>query len=355
MAEISCYTHLIHQSLEIMDENTLVYLDFPKKMPTENPFLIQGWIISHAEIQAIWLAASENVPLTLVERPDVRSVHTTFPFVKGFHAVVNKTVLHKNTLNLHYRLNHGEFEQIITLGKTNNPTPQHLIHRKKGYQYLKGNGLEIGALHQPAALPKHCTVVYCDVCSREEAILNFPELNLGDLVHVDYISDLDNQGLNLFSAEQFDFVIFNHVIEHIANPIKIISELFRILKLQGYLVISAPDKRFTYDKNRALTPFFHLLEEYQNNITEITEEHYLDFLRGLYPHLFAPGGEQIQEIKRQLKQVKNRREHAHVWDSSTFSEFMSQSLYLLKIKADCVFKHLGDKNKFEYFSVWQKH
>lgn len=335
-----------------MDENTLIYLDFPQNIPSENPFLIQGWIISRAEIQAVWLVASGNVPLTLVERPDVRNVHTTFPFVKGFSAWVDKKVIHKDALDLHYRLSHGEFRQVISLKNPTSSTPHHLIHRKKGYQFLQGQGLEIGALHQPATIPKNCTIKYCDVCSREEAILHFPELKLSDLVKVDFICDLDTQGLTVFSTEQFDFVIFNHVIEHIANPIKIISELFRILKSQGHLVISAPDKNFTYDKNRNLTPFSHLVAEYQNKVIEVTDDHYLDFLRAVYPQLFNP---EAKEIQTWLAQVKQRREHAHVWDSPAFAEFMLNSLELLNIKATCVFKHLGKKNKFEYFSVWQKH
>lgn len=331
-----------------MDANTLVYLDFPQTIPTEDAFLVQGWIISRAEIQAVWLVAPEKLPLTLTERPDVSQTHTDFPFVKGFFAAVDKRVIQQDSLHLGYRLSHGEFNQIIMLEE---PVGS-ISHRKEGYHFLKGHGLEIGALHQPAILPKYCTVKYCDVCTREEAIHHFPELNITDLVSVDFICDLDTQGLNPFSSAQFDFVIFNHVIEHVANPIKIVSELFRILKVQGHLIISAPDKDFTYDKNRALTPFQHLLGEYQASVTVVTDDHYLDFLRALHPHLFAPGKE--ASIEKKLKRVRDRREHAHVWDSESFSAFMHRTLALLRIEATCVFVHLGQQNKFEYFSVWQK-
>lgn len=334
------------------DANTLIYLDFPQQIPLENPFLVQGWIISRTEIQDVWLTApATKIPLALVERPDVKKIHATFPFVKGFIAWVDNKVLYKDELDLHYRLGSGEFNQTIVL-KNPADQPFHLNHRQEGYQLLTGYGLEIGALHQPAVLPQQCTVEYCDVCSREEAIQHFPELNINDLVKVKHICDLDKQGLTPFMSEQFDFMIFNHVIEHIANPIKIVGELFRVLKPQGYLVISAPDKRFTYDKNRELTPFSHLVTEYQNNTTEVTEDHYLDFLRSLYPQLFKSS--KTEQLQRWLVQTKNRREHAHVWDSQSFSAFMVDALELLNIKATCVFKHLGRRNRFEYFSVWQK-
>ena len=227
----------------------------------------------------------------------------------------------------------------------------HLNHRYAGYNLLNGHGLEIGALHQPSIIPSHCTIKYCDAHSREEIIQYFPELNLQDLVKVDYICDLDKTGLALFATEQFNFVILNHVIEHLANPIKAVQELFRITKLGGCVVISAPDKNFTFDNRRHITPFEHLLEEYQNNVTEVTDTHYLDFLQGVHPEVFklSPTEQQIY-----FNRVKTRREHAHVWDSQAFGEFMQNSLKLLKLNATCVFLNSGETNHFEYFSVWKK-
>ncbi len=227
------------------------------------------------------------------------------------------------------------------------------LHREDGYKLLKGHGLEIGAFHQPAPIPKHCTIEYGDAQPREEIVKHFPELNLGAeaFVKVHHICDLDKHGLSIFKPEKFDFVILNHVIEHVANPIFVISELFRVTKPGGHLVISAPDKRFTFDASRDLTPFEHLLEEYQNQVKEVTEEHYLDFLRGVHPELFQLEPKQFQEC---LNGAKKRREHAHVWDSKSFTEFMQKSLELLNIEAECKFINRGGKNKFEYFAVWQK-
>jgi SAM-dependent methyltransferase len=213
--------------------------------------------------------------------------------------------------------------------------------------------LEIGAFHQPAPIPKHCTIEYGDALPREEIIKLFPELNLGAeaLVKVHHICDLDKDGLSIFPPGTFDFVILNHVIEHVANPIFVAGELFRVTKPGGHVVISAPDKRFTFDASRNLTAFEHLLEEYQKGVKEVTEEHYLDFLRGVHPELFQLEPKQFQEC---LNGAKKRREHAHVWDSKSFTEFMQKSLELSNIKAECKFINRGGKNKLEYFAVWQK-
>ena len=230
----------------------------------------------------------------------------------------------------------------------------HLNHRLAGYNLLMGEGLEIGAFHQPATIPAHCTIEYCDAQSKAEACRAFPELNIDDLVDVEHICDLDKQGLSIFDAERFDFVILNHVIEHVANPIKVIEELFRITKAGGHLIISAPDKQFTFDKNRALTSFAHLKEEYDNQITEVTDEHYSDFLQGVHPDLFEQVKLKPEQLQVHINNVKKRREHAHVWDSQTFSEFMHNTLALLQLKATCLFVSLGNDNQIEYFSVWQK-
>jgi len=189
------------------------------------------------------------------------------------------------------------------------------------------------------------------VCSKEEAITLFPELNGQHLVKVDHICDLDQNGLSIFPDAHFDFVICNHVIEHVANPIKTVQELFRITKPDGYVVISAPDKKYTFDQGRKMTPFAHLLDEYQNEVTQVTDGHYLDFLRVVYPGIFSRGGEILQA---HLQEARSRREHAHVWNSKAFGEFIANTLNFFKIQAECAFISTGDVNQFEYFAIWKK-
>ena len=227
-----------------------------------------------------------------------------------------------------------------------------LSHRKHGYELLRGAGLEIGAFNVPACLPDDCSVEYCDVVTREEAIGFFPELCLEDLVEVDHICDLDMDGLNIFTESAFDFVILNHVIEHVANPIFVIDELFRICRPGGMVVVSAPDKDFTFDKNRDLTPFAHLLGEYNKETKYVSDEHYLDFLQGVHPEVMELSDEEFAAC---LKSVRARREHAHVWTSQSFEEFFLESLSLLGIEARCVFARSGSDTSIEYFSVWEKY
>lgn len=227
-----------------------------------------------------------------------------------------------------------------------------MTHREKAYALLKGRGLEIGALHQPAAIPQDCDIEYCDANTKEEMSQLFPELDSETLVTVDHICDMDKQGLAIINSDNYDFVILNHVIEHVANPIKVLGELFRVVKDNGLVVISAPDKRFTFDKERQLTDYSHLYEEYKNNVDEVTDEHYIDFILGVDPDRYHRIND--QEKKELVEHVKSRREHAHVWDSKSFKSFLAQSFTLLKLTPENIYESSGDDNHFEYFSVWSK-
>ena len=210
----------------------------------------------------------------------------------------------------------------------------YFVHRKKGYNLLKGNGLEIGAFfHQVAAIPWHCNLEYNDLWLKPESITYSPELNVNDRVKVKHICDLDKGGLSLFGSESFDFVIFNHLIGHVADPIKVIRELFRITQPGGYVVISVPDKDCIFDKDLEdleVTPFAYFLEKYEKNVTEVSDTDDISSLR-----------------------EKNRYGHFHVWDSSSFSEFMLKSLEFLQLQTTCVFASIGENNQLEYFSVWK--
>ncbi len=223
--------------------------------------------------------------------------------------------------------------------------------RKPGYEYLSGNGIEIGALHQPALVPSRCRVSYVDAMTKEEGAKLFAELDPSTLVEVSQVVNLDTEGLAPFKTGSLDFVILNHVIEHVANPMKVVGELFRVLKEGGIAVISAPDKRFCFDRDRELTSFDHLFSEFQQGVTSVTDEHYLDFLKAVHPEHFNQPKEIVQEY---VEKVKARREHAHVWNSDTFENFLVETLKRLKIQAKPLYETDGDQNGFEYFGVWQK-
>ena len=223
-------------------------------------------------------------------------------------------------------------------------------HRNIGYSLLSGHGIEIGALHNPANLPDCCRVSYCDAMSADDARRSFPELSALPLVNVTHIVDLDKQGLTGFDDTSQDFVILNHVIEHVANPIRVISDCFRVLKEGGKLVMSAPDMRFTFDRNRTLTTPEHLWDEFRQGITRVSDDHYVEFLQAVHPEVVADP----HVFAGALISVRDRREHAHVWNSDSFKALLDDVVNEFSIPTQLLLESTGDTNQCEYFSVWQK-
>ena len=192
-------------------------------------------------------------------------------------------------------------------------------------------------------------MTYVDTISTEEASRLFPEIDATRLVEVDIVADLDAQGLRAIADASLDFAIMNHVIEHIANPIEAVGELFRVIRAGGLVVLSAPDMRFSFDRGRSLTSKAHLLAEYEQRITAVTDEHYEDFVRAV----LLPAAPNL-DVAAEVARARDRREHAHVWDSATFDEFIPFALDVAGVYARLVLRSAGDTNNLEHFSVWAK-
>jgi SAM-dependent methyltransferase len=226
-----------------------------------------------------------------------------------------------------------------------------LTHRLPAYRLLKGRGLEIGALHEPAQLPRDATMKYFDAITEGQAAVLFPEIDASRFVHVDFVGDLDRDGLAQFPDSAFDFVIINHVLEHVANPIRAVEEVFRIIRPGGHAVIGIPDKRYTFDRERDNTTTAHLWADYEGRVDRNSDEHYLDFLRNVAPHVFR---EPPENLAHHLARSRDRREHAHVWTSATFRGLLDSVLSRGLINAHCLYESLGDANQIEYLGLWQK-
>ena len=229
--------------------------------------------------------------------------------------------------------------------------PDHRAMRQPGLALLRGHGLEIGALHEAAPLPAGCTVEYVDVLTRDQAAALFPEIDPSGLKEPHHLRDLDKEGLSGLADDHYDFAVLSHVIEHVADPVRVLAEVFRVLRIGGLAVIVAPDKRFTFDHARGITRFEDLLVAHERHIQDVPDERYLDFLAALYPAAIEQGGPALADA---LAAVRARREHAHVWDSAAFTEFLDQAMAYSHIRAEALYTCTGDENGFEHFSVWRK-
>jgi SAM-dependent methyltransferase len=177
--------------------------------------------------------------------------------------------------------------------------------RRRYSRHLRGHGLEIGALGNPMPLPHASSVVYSDVLSPEQVDAMYPGSR-----HPDILSDSEH--FDGVASGTFDFVVANHVLEHVTDPIGAIAEWHRVLKRDGLLLLSLPDKRYTFDRRRARTTLAHLeVDHHSTADPQLRNEGHLlewaEHVEGLTPgsHEF---NEWVAEQKRRGFAV-----HNHVW------------------------------------------
>jgi SAM-dependent methyltransferase len=181
-------------------------------------------------------------------------------------------------------------------------------------RYLRGQGIEIGGLHRPLALYEGATVKYVDRLSTEEVRAANPKVADQPQVTVDIVDD--GETLRTIPDGSVDFVIANHMIEHTRNPIGAVENFLRVVKPGGIVFMAIPDKRFTFDRKRDVTPFAHIKEDYLRGPEWSDREHYEDWARkvGDFPD--------EESIQRHVEEIlaKKTNIHFHVWTQAEMVE-----------------------------------
>lgn len=180
--------------------------------------------------------------------------------------------------------------------------------------YLKGQGIEIGALHNPLYVSKETKVKYVDRYSVTDLKQHYPELSQHQLVDVDIIDN--GEQLGTIANNSQDFVIANHFVEHCQNPISTLKNMYRVLKKGGILFIALPDKRYTFDIDRPVTPFNHLLKDYQEGSEHSKRQHFEEWV-----NLVNKVKDPIEAQKNVEKIIKiDYSIHFHVWTQAEMLE-----------------------------------
>ncbi len=198
-------------------------------------------------------------------------------------------------------------------------------------RYLRGDGIEIGAMHFPS--PTHCgmRVKYVDNTSLEDSVAKFPELRGQKLVRPDYIED----GFELasFIPASQDFVIANHVLEHAPNPLRTLTNWVRVLRPGGALLVSVPLAAACFDRGRVDTTLEHLIQDCQADAQQLAArnlEHYVEWLSISEPAILSAADASYQ--KGSLAEIQMRAEelcrmqaeiHFHTFSTSSFKNILT--------------------------------
>ena len=116
--------------------------------------------------------------------------------------------------------------------------------------------------------------------------MGIPSENLYDkkLVELDYILKPPKFFLEDIEDNKFDFVYSSQVLEHTPNPIAAIIEQLRIVNKNGIVYAVLPNKRYTYDRLRKITPAKDLIKKFENQIFDHTVEEALDVVENSDSH-----------------------------------------------------------------------
>jgi glycosyltransferase involved in cell wall biosynthesis/predicted SAM-dependent methyltransferase len=198
---------------------------------------------------------------------------------------------------------------------SNQRAPSPLDRETLAEIYLKGNGIEIGALDAPLTVPDSAKVRYIDRMFLQQLLAHYPHCSELNLVKIDIIGD--GEKLEFIKDSSQDFVIANHFIEHCQNPIAAVWNMLRILKSGGILYLAIPDKNETFDVDRQVTPIEHLLRDYNEGPTWSKQEHYEEYVT-----VVDKLQEKIAAEKQTAQLMKDDyRIHYHVWTQMEMLEF----------------------------------
>ena len=199
------------------------------------------------------------------------------------------------------------------------PLPGGDIRWALAEEFLRGKGLEIGALHLAMRLPANATVRYVDRMSVPDLREHYPELATLDLADVDVIDN--GETLETVAAESVDFIVANHFLEHCQDPIRTVSTHLSKLRPGGVLFYAVPDKRYTFDFRRDRTPLQHHVEDHEHGPERSRSEHYLQWATHVHEGTGPPSPEQAQAYAHVLE-AEDYSIHFHVWEETDLIALM---------------------------------
>jgi predicted SAM-dependent methyltransferase/outer membrane murein-binding lipoprotein Lpp len=196
------------------------------------------------------------------------------------------------------------------------------LKRQRAARWLSGSGIEIGALDTPLAVPAGVDVRYVDRVPTEQLHEQYKELPDADFVPVSIVGDA--QDLSALADSSVDFVIANHLLEHLENPIAGLREMLRVIRPGGVLYMALPDPRVTFDVDRELTSVDHVVDEYRRGTSHTREAHFAEWVEKAEKHVewmrkagVGTGPDRVRELMDLDYSI-----HFHVWRPDTFLEFL---------------------------------
>lgn len=123
-----------------------------------------------------------------------------------------------------------------------------------------------------------------------------------------------------FDDHTFAFILSEHMLEHLANPVKTLKEIERVLKTRGVLFLFLPHKERTFDRFRERTALQHLLNDYELNTPDSDTTHLADFRENVISKNLLP--EHYNHLTDE-ELINSGSLHHHVWVETDMAELLT--------------------------------
>jgi len=184
------------------------------------------------------------------------------------------------------------------------------------------NGLNVLEIGGPTHLFRHSMLIY-------DILKSVDGLNMIDNVWqrvgikynyyngktgIQYIGDVADVG-KIDIQKKYQLILTSHVIEHIANPIKVIKSLKPLLVDNGLMLSIIPNKEQFWDREREFTTIEHMIEDYNNEVGEDDMTHLEENIK-------------VKKISKDPKDnYKHRMLHHHCFNVDIVKELFEYSGY----------------------------
>jgi predicted SAM-dependent methyltransferase len=185
-------------------------------------------------------------------------------------------------------------------------------------RYLRGSGLEIGALHCPLRVPSGVSVRYVDRMDVAALHRHYPELPVKKLVPVDLIDD--GEKLDSQADASADFIIANHFIEHTEDPLGALASHLRVIRPGGILYLAVPDRRHTFDAARPPTDIEHVVADHVEGPERSRRAHLKEWAQLVEQVAPAEVPARVHAL-----QETNYSIHFHVWTTEEFTALLDHA------------------------------
>jgi SAM-dependent methyltransferase len=152
----------------------------------------------------------------------------------------------------------------------------------------------------------------------DELRARYPEYADRWIVEPDLLDDAGS--LRTVAEASQDFVIANHVLEHMEDPVGALAAWLRVLVTSGVLYLAVPDKRSSFDGLRPSTSIEHVLRDHREGPAWSRSGHYQEYVR-----LAERAEEHKVGARAAMLEGESVDIHFHVWSQP---ELITLLLYL---------------------------